>query len=823
MWLDRLWLDVRYGTRGLVREPTFALTAILTLALGIATTTTVFSVVDAELWRPLPYPQPDRLIAVYTRDAAGQGPIQAMSGAELQQWRAGAPALAGLAAQVWGSRRILRLETAQSVVVAEVTANFYDTLGQAAAVGRMFSASDATGGRRALLTDRAWRRLFASDPSIPGRTIIIDDEVFVVTGVAKADDPIGVDHDVFVSIDETAAPFLDWKRLQFHGGIGRLRPGVDAAVAQAQLQAVVTRLVASSPGGTARKVFVEDLRKSFTGFNWRPLYFFLAASLVVLLLSAVNVATLLVARAFRRTREFALRGALGGGEAALIRQLLMEGALVALPAALAAVLLARWATRLFTNLLPSDFFARGTNIPIDFRVFGFALAVTGVVTAVFALAPLVSARRVQLAGALGPGTRAGRAAAESRARNLLLTAQIALTVVLLSGAGIFLKSFTALTRVPMGFDPENAIAIRAVPSGPRYEDVAAVRVYAEEMLAAVRAIPGVRDAAVGTSSPLGSGPVVNFVVAGTPLPGAGQAPRAILRSVGPGYFRTLGIRLVRGREFRGDDVAGSPRVAVVNEAAARELFGYENPIGRVIEVPPGGRGPEANRPGVPGAHVIVGVSSNVKDTGLNEIEFGNLYLPFAQAPSTFIEVVARAGVPAVGMVEPLRKAAASVDPSVPVTRVATLDARVNGVLQEDRFNLLLISGFAVVALLLAGVGVYGSVAYHVQARTRELGVRLALGARPGRLVGAALWSAARVGTIGGVCGLAAALGLAKIIGNALYLVPLEHSGLLYGVTTTDPQALAGAFVGMLILVVAAGAIPARRVARVDPVVALRNE
>jgi hypothetical protein len=279
---------------------------------------------------------------------------------------------------------------------------------------------------------------------------------------------------------------------------------------------------------------------------------------------------------------------------------------------------------------------------------------------------------------------------------------------------------------------------------------------------------------------------------------------------------------VRGREFSDDDSAGAPRVAVVNESTARQLFDGEDPVGRVIDLVRGGA-PWLNRPAVLGPHVIVGVAANVKNVGINEVEFGNVYLPFAQAPHTRIEIVARAGTPPAGLVESLRKTAAAVDPAVPVTSAGTLDARVSAVLQQDRFNVLLISGFAAVALLLAGVGVYGSVAYHVQARTRELGVRLALGARPARLVGAALWAAARIGATGGAVGLAATLGLARIIGNALYLVPGSHNGLLYGVTTTDPQALAAACVGMLVLVVGAGAIPARRVARVDPVLALRNE
>jgi putative ABC transport system permease protein len=816
-----MWRDIRYGLRGLLREPTFAITAILTIALGTATTTTVFSVVDAELWRPLPYPKPDRLLAIYSRDAAGQGPVDRISGPDLQAWRASAPALVSFAAQALTNRRILRLDTAESVIVGAVTPNYFETIGQVAAVGRVFSVADASLGGRAVLTDRVWRRLFGGDPSVIGRPVTINDETFVVTGVLKPDDPISTYEEVYVSIDESSPAFLDGKGLTFPGGIGRLRPGVDPGVAREQLQAVVSQLNAGAK--VPRYLFAEDLRESFTGFNSRPLFFFLGASLIVLLLSAVNVGTLLIARAFRRTREFALRGALGGGEGALVRQLLVEGALVAVPGALVAILITLWSAGLFTSELPSDFFARSNTIPIDFRVFGFAFAVTGLVTAVFALAPLLSARRLRLASALGPGARTGRSAAEGRSRDWLLAAQIALTVVLLAGAGIFLKSFAWLTRVPLGFNPENVAALRAAPVGPRFSEPGAARAYATDLLAAVRAVPGVSQAAVGTDSPLGSGPMANLIAAGTPRPEQlGQAPRAIMRSVGPDYFKALGIRVARGREFSAADVPGSPRVVILNETSARELFAREEPLGRVIDVVRAGSR-DLNQPDVIGQHLVVGVAVDVKNVGFNEVEFGNVYFPFAQVPSTRVEIVVRSATPAAGLVESLRKAAATVDRAVPITSAGTLDTRVDNALREDRFNLLLISAFALVAIVLAGVGIYGAVAYHVQSRTRELGVRLALGARPQRLVGAAPGSAQRHRRIGGAAGLAATVGLARLIGNALYLVRGEHNGLIYGVTTTDPQALAGAVAGMLLIVLLAGVVPARRVARVDPVLALRNE
>ena len=392
--------------------------------------------------------------------------------------------------------------------------------------------------------------------------------------------------------------------------------------------------------------------------------------------------------------------------------------------------------------------------------------------------------------------------------------------MLLAGAGIFLKSFAALTRIPLGFDPVNAMAVGTTVSGPRYGSEDAIRAHADRIIEAVRALPGVRDAAVGTSSPLGSGPIVRFVTAGRPRPQPGKEQDALIRAVDANYFRTLGMRLTRGRAFGPEDVTGAARVAVVDESVARESFGDENPIGRAIELLPGARAAWTDRPG---ALLVIGVVATVKDVGLNEIAFGNIYVPFAQMPAPRIELVVRAAASSDDMLEPVRRAVARIDPAVPVTGAATFDRRVARALQADRFNLLLISTFAAVALLLASIGVYGAVAYYVETRTRDMGVRLALGARRSQLVGTALWQTARVAAMGCSLGLAAALLLAGAVGNALYLVPGSHNGLLYGVSMTDPVMLATAVAGTMAVAITAGAVPARRVSRLDPIRALAAE
>jgi predicted permease len=823
-WMDHLARDVKYAVRTLRREPTIALTATLTLALGVTTTATVFSVADAELWKPLPFRHPEQLVSVYSRGPGARAQVDGISGAELLEWRTAASVFSDLATNGQYGRRVLHLETAESVVVSEVTANYFATLGRQAREGRTFSDGDRRGQRSAIVTDRAWHRLFGADPAIVGRSIKLDSAALVIIGIVAADDfapLLGGVPDIFVPIDEGSPGFLDRTAHRFYGAIGRLQPGASAETARSQLQAGVQRFseqYGHQPG--QRTFFVEDLREDFTGYNWRPLYFFMGASLVVLLLTAVNVATLLLSRAMRRAREFALRGALGGGRGTLARQLVVEGAVMALPGGALGVLLTVWAVRLFMSVLPADFLVRGNEIHVDIRVLIFTLAATAISAAIFALVPLPLATRVSATNALRTGGRTGETAGEGRFRSLLLTAQITLTVVLLAGAAIFLKSYAALVRVPLGFDPGRVAALRVSLSGPRYENDESLRRYADRLVDEARTVSGTREVTVASTSPLGSGPIAYLARSDRPRPAGGEETRAIIRAVGPDYFRTLRIPLVHGREFSADDAAGAARVAIVNATLAARLFPGENPVGQSIELLPSTRAPWTRRPGI---LQIVGVAANVKEVGINEVDFGGVYAPYAQLPSPSLELIVRTGVPTAAVADALRSHAARVDPAVPVTSVTWFEQRVAGALQGDRFNVLLVSTFAAVAILLAAIGIYGTAAYHVQARTRELAVRLALGARPAALASAALFRVGRLAGGGALLGLAATLAIARLLGNALYLVPGEHNGLLYGVTTTDPAMLTFAVAGILIIAVVAAALPARQVSRVDPAQALRAE
>jgi predicted permease len=814
-WLDQLRQYLQYGARGLRREPLFALTAILSLALGTAATTTVFSVVDAEIWRPLPFPDPYRLVAVYSRGEPPRTEIDGISLEELAEWRR-APGLASVAASGWRRRRTLQLDHAESVLAADVTSNYFSTLGRTALRGRVFIDDDARGTTTAILTERGWTRTFDRSPDVLGRTMTLDGHAVTIVGIVADDDSLGPGPEWFLPIDEGSTAGLQPPARVF-SMIGRLAAGATAGAVREQIQAVVTRRAAIDPDRRGHTAFVDDLSAFNTPLDHRALYFFLGASVVVLLLTVTNAAGLMLSRVLRRAPEFALRGALGGGPSAIAAQLVVEAALVVVPGGLLGLWLAFQAVGLVGQIVPDDFLHRGTHIVLDVRVVAFCGAVALATLAGLGLVPLGLARRTG-ASAMGSGSRTSATPAASRARTVLLTAQIALTVVLLAGAGMFLRSFVALLHAPLGFDPGSGWSARVTLGGPRYADDDRRRTYAEALVERARATPGVRIASVATTSPLMSGWLVMATDSRHPGVNGAGAVRAIYRAVSGDYFQTIGTPIMRGRAIAPSDRVGTPDVAVVNEQFARNLFPGEDAVGQSIDLT-ALHGATARN----GRITIVGVASNIQEIGADEVAFADMYVPFAQRPASDFELLVRGGPDDASMSAALRSAAAAVDPTVPVTSVSSLASRVAGATQGGRFNLLLVAGFATVAVLIAAIGIYGAMAYAATARWREYGVRLALGATPRGLVGRALWQAARMGLMGGVAGITGAIVFAMLIGDGLYLVPGRHSGVLFQVTTTDPPSLVGAAVGAVLVALVAGAVPARRVSKIDPVKALRAE
>jgi predicted permease len=820
--LEQLTQDVRYGARLLTKQPTFSATAILTLAVGIGATTTVFSVVEAEIWKPLPFPDSHRLVAIETTGPGSSGAREPVSVPDFRDWRSQSHAFEDLAAFRWSVGHVLRgRDGPETVRGRPVTSNFFTVLQRMPALGRTFGSEDGRSSRAVILSDACWRRLFGADPQILGRAILLDDEPHVVVGVLGAERLEFIpDPDLFTAIDLSATGAGD-RGARDLNAIGRLKEGVDIASAEANLRIVAQRLARDHPADhVGRGVRVEGLREALTGWNWRPLFFFLGTALLVLLLSCANVANLLLARAVSRQREFAIRGALGGGRRALARQLLVEGSLLALPGAAVGLVLAGWALKAVSAWLPPGYVDRGGQFGLDARVLGFAIAAAGLAAIVFGLVPAFVATRRNLSSMLAQGGRTiGGSPGERRARHGLVVVEVTLALVLLFGAGLFLNSFVRLTRLPLGFEPQDRLTMQIAIAGAQYAEPRQILGFSERLVEAVRAVPGVGEAAVGTSVPLGGGASARFMVADHPRPATGEEPRGLIRAVAPEYRRTLGIRLVAGRDFTAQDVDGAPRVALINEHLARRFFAGANPVGKELVVLRGG-----GRSWVKGGSAqIVGVVSNVKDVGMIEVDFNDIYLPFAQSPAPSIQLIVSTSVPALGVVDSVRRAALAVDPDLPVTGITTMAQRVDDALRSDRFHLLLIGAFAAVATLLAAIGIFGAMAYAIEQRTREFGVRLALGANRLGILALALGQSARLGLAGTALGLGLSLALARLLGDALYLVQGKHNGLIYGVSTTDPLTLACACATLVGAATLAGLVPARRATRVDPMVALRCE
>jgi predicted permease len=562
---------------------------------------------------------------------------------------------------------------------------------------------------------------------------------------------------------------------------------------------------------------VENI-SDYYGGSGRPLYFFLAASVLLLTLTIVNVAGLTLSRSIRRAPEFALRGALGGDMRAIAAQLAVEAALVAVPGCVLGLWLAAEAVGVVAQIIPTDLLMRGRDIVVDYRAMAMCAGVVMVTMAGLALAPLGVARRADGAVAMAGGLRSSGLRSAGKMRERLLVGQMALTVVLLTVSALFLQNFLAASRVPLGFDPSDGWSMRVSLSDAKYRDDALVRQYADSLIERARAIPGVRDAAGATSSPLTSGFAVRSTEAGVTLPPGNLGTRTVYRAVTPDYFRAIATPIVRGRGFTTSDVAGAPEVAVVNESFVRQVFQDRDPIGRQIELK-SARTTQVRD----GIVTIVGVAANIKEVALTEVDFADVYVPFAQRPATGLELLVRGNGSSASMLAALRGVAAATDPAVPVSGISTIDRRVAIALEPGRFNLALVTGFAVVALLIGAIGIYGAMAYAAVARAREFGVRMALGASPARLLRGALWHAARFGVAGAALGVAGVIIAAVWIGDALYFVPGKHNGLLYNVSTTDPVALGTAAAGVIVVALLSGAIPARRLARVDPVKALRAE
>ena len=823
-FLESLLQDIRFGLRMLRKSPGFTAVAVLTLALGIGATTVMFSVVESVLWRPMPFPQSQRLVTVESANRKQPGNYGAVSVADYLDWRAQNNVFDGLAAFDWSDGRTLTGDGgAERVYVMPISANFFQTLRVSPSIGRTFRADEEEMGKNrvALLSHSLWESWFHADEGVVGKTITLNGQPYTVVGVCPASLRLEFDPDAAVYVPLTLNAASSTRAERALRVFGRLKEGTDVQRARTAMTVIAQRLAQEHPKEDGDwSVHIQGLRDAFTHFETATTfsYFFLGAVSLILLIACATVANLLLSRGLGRQREFAVRAALGASRPVLTRQLLTESFLLALAAGLAGTLFAFWGTSGFSAFLPPGTLPRQQYIGFDGMALFFSLGLSLVTALLFGLAPAVFSSRVDLNSCLKEANRTGAGGRDQkRLRNAFVIAQTAIAFIVLFGAGLFVNSFLRLERISLGFRPHNILTMQIHADGPQYSSPDKVILFYQTLLRQVRALPGIKAAEAASQVPLTSGMDVPFSIAGQPRPAPGEAPGAVVRVVTTSYFQLMSIPVLAGRNFTTQDTATAPHVVIVNQNFTRHFLAGENPIGKELQILPG----SYDKAVVLGPVQIVGVVGNVKEVGLNEVGFNDIYFPFAQSPDSSMYLAVSTNIP--GVADSVRKEVASLDKNLPLLNVMSMDQRVDDSFRGDRFNVLLISSFAVMAVLLASIGIFGVLSYSVARRTQEFGIRMALGADRKSILGLTLRSAAALSLTGLLTGLAAALALGRILGNRLYLVPREHDGLLYGVSLFDPLTLAVAFVLLTTVALVASYLPARRAMRVDPMVALRYE
>ncbi len=815
--MGTLWQDVRYGIRRLAHSPGFTIVAVLTLALGIGANTAIFSVIDAVLLRPLPFPQSSRLVSVRTVDAVRDrgNPITSASYPDFFDWRSENRVFSGITAFRDSDFTLTGIPQPLHLTGEMVTAGFFTTLGVGPRIGRAFRPEEEKAGHEVvILSHRLWQTVFQSDPKILGRLITLDGRGYTVVGVMPAGFHFPIETPpvelwTTISVDAKGkTPMTAQRGAHLLQVVARLKPGVGLAQAQADMGRINANLKAQYPEtnthfGGARVVPELDLLVG----NVKPalLVLFVAVGLV-LLIACVNVANLLLARSMARQKEMAIRAALGASQGRIARQLLAESIVLSLAGGLVGLLLAAWATTGLVRLVPQNIPRMG-QIGIDGPVFLFTLLASVATGMLFGLAPALHASKTGLVEPLNESSRGlSGGVRHQRVRSALVVVEMGLALALLAGAGLLIRSFSRLERVNPGFNPQNLLTFTFDLPDARYTTEQQVNFY-DQLLRRLNALPGVRSAAAIKPLPLSSNNMdIGFSVVGRPSTPADR-PDSFFRLVSPGYFRTMGIPLIEGREFNAHDTRTSAPVVIVNQSFARKYFPGQDPVGQRV-VPGAADHPVKKLP----EYEIVGVVGNVLSTNLSDPPQPEYYVPYSQIMFGGYSIVVRADMAPEGLASAVRGVVRGMDPDVPVYDMKTMDQYLGTAVAEPRFSMLLLSIFAALALVLTAIGLYGVIAYAVAQRTHEIGIRIALGAGPGDVLGDVLGSGARIALLGVVCGTAGALAATRLL-----------RGLLYGVSASDPATFAAVALLLFGVAMLACYIPARRAMRVDPVIALRQE
>ena len=801
--MDTLLQDFRYAVRALIRQPSFAIVSGLTLALGIGATTAIFSVVDAVLLRPLPWPDGDRIVALF--ETRGNDRFSSVAYPNFLDWRAENSTFEELGVLRGQSVNLTGTDAPDRLTGQFVTAGMLRVLGATALQGRLFTDAEtdvATKEPVTVVSEATWRTRFGSKPDLIGSTLILNGQPLVVIGIMRPGftTPWGTP-DAWLPMGYFPnRGALDSRQSGDVAVFGKLKPDATIERATSDLDAIAKRLAAAYPATNAGVgVNVQNLKEQIVGDARTPLLVVLASVATVLLIACANVANLQLARAAARRRELSVRAALGAGPRRLMRQLLTESLVLSLVGGLAGLGIAYAGTRWFSSVVPNLLVLFG-DIVLDRGVLAFAALVTIATGIVFGIAPAWRASRARVQDTLT--VRSDSGTVRLRAHHALVIGQMALCVVLLVSAALLTRSLMALTQVRPGFDVEGLLTMQFRLPASRYDSDEKIATMFARTVAEIRSVPGVQSAALVRATPLnGNGETVAFRTERTAGVEAGKLPAAHRNIVTPGYFETMRIPRVTGRDFASTDAATSMPVAIVNAQLASKLDPGGNAVGKRLQL-----GTDSTW------YTIVGVVGNTKHFRLNEVQLDQVYVPHAQLPLIFTEVVVRTSGDPMSLANAVRAAIWRVDRDQPVWRIRPVAVSIDNQLGSRRFIMRLLGSFAILAVVLAMIGVYGVMSYAVTRRTQEVGVRMALGARHDQVVGMILRQGLRTVAIAISIGVAVSLWATRALETQLF-----------GVRPTDPWTFAIVPLGLALVALAACYLPARRASRIDPIVALRTD
>ena len=816
--MEALWQDLRYGARMLLKNPGFALVAIVTLALGIGANTTIFSVINSLLLKPIPFPDADRLVLVWQSQANDPKDRNIVSAPNYWDWQRQNDVFEKMAILDSAGKgyNLSGGGDPDRVSGVRVSAGFFDVLGVKPRLGRTFLPEEEQPGNHQVmvLSDGLWRSRYNSDPNIIGKTVKVDSEDYTVVGVMPPD----FEFQLYSPIRQLWVPVAYTQGDRERGSnsflcMARLKPGVTMEQARERMNVIGRALAEQYPQDNAGITATIDPIIGFdTEDQQRTLLTLLGVAGFVLLIACVNVANLLMARGAGRQREFAIRAALGASRLRTIRQLLSESLLLAFAGGFSGILVAVWSSSLLLKVLPGNLTAvpflsisKANGIPIDYKVLAFTWAITCLTGIIFGLAPALIFSKRDVNEFLQEGSR-GTSGGGARLRHVLVILEVGMALVVMTGAGLMIQSMARLLNVTPGFDPHNVLALgMSLPQENLFYGPPGHPQFAHNLQEYVGSIPGVISVSAVSHTPVGGGNAGRgFVIEGRPDPGSENQLGAKYTIACPNYFQTMGIKQIGGREFTEQDSLSAPGVIVINEAMAKRYWPNEDPLGKRIKI--GFFNSDA--PWL----TVVGVTQDVKQGGLDEKTRPEFFRPYNQAAWPVMTVVVRTASSPGAFINPIKQALARFEPDRAASGIRTMDEVIYDSVGSRRFPMMLLVAFSLVALTLAAVGISGVVSFSVSQRTREIGIRMALGAQKDDVIRLVLKHSMAAALIGVGVGLAASLALTRFL-----------AGLLFDVKPMDPMVLGSAALILASVAFVACYLPARRATKVDPIVALRCE